>query len=179
MKLLALCHLFCCRACWLLYFISCNQGCFCLPRVIYRVGEKIAMCSLASKASFKLSKWATASLPHSDILLFDPRLYKNKSTFLDFIFLETWKQFPCQRGFHWEITWFSAVRIVHSHGSRQAAPPCATLSAQKWLLWGSPSPVPLGCTCRAEKLLVMGTLFLSSLSCRDEEAAKAFGMRDD
>lgn len=158
MKLLALCHLFCCRACWLLYFISCNQGFSACQELFIEWEKKIAICSLASKASFKLSKWTTASLLPSDILLFDPHLHKNKSTFLDFIFLETWKQFPRHGHFHWEIIWSSPVKILHSYTVMAAGsqlphmPPLSGLQCQRGhLLWVSPSLVQLTCTHRVGK----------------------------
>lgn len=81
---------------------------------------------------------------------------KNKSTFLDFIFLKTWKQFPCHGHFHGEILWFSPVKILHRH--RAMAAGTASLrapSAQQCrgdFLWGSPSLGQLTWTYRAGKL---------------------------
>lgn len=158
MKLLAQCHLFCCRACWLLYFISCNQGCFCLPRVIYRVEKNPQYVLLLQK---QVSNFLTEQLlPYSPktFFYFEPHLQKNKSTFLDFIFPKTWKQFPCHAHFHWEITWFSQVRILHRHTPLTACSQVHRLSAllapipgkgdvqKKHLLWGPPSLMQFTCT---------------------------------
>lgn len=205
MKLLAQCHLFCCRACWLLYFISCNQGCFCLPRVIYRVGgggggwgrkkkKEKRKYSPASKTTSKLSNRTTVSLLHNDILLFwDPQTYENKSTFLDFTSRKTWEQFQCHTHVRFSdhlISDFLEVRWWHRHvplAARSQFPRSVVLLAPRKLSnrrWETNasledhrcnSPVREGCR---NIISAEGTTAVL-LSCQGEDADEVSRLRKD
>lgn len=134
-------------------------------------------------------------LPYSPMTFFyfEPLLYKNKSTFLDFILPKTWKQFLYHAHFHWEISPFSQVKILHSHipltACSQFHRVSALLAPVSQCQWGCAEEVPpLRITFTdaiqlylkgGEIVLAMDTLCLSSLSCQDEEVDEAFGLRED